>query len=262
MRMSKDGLCVIVTGSASGLGAATAAILAKDGARIVVNYASSQKEAEQTADLCRSAGGEVVVVQGDVSRDEDCRKIAAAAAPWGRLDALINNAGTTKHMAHDNLDGLSAEDFQRIFGVNTIGPFQMVRAARSLLEVGAKASGHASTVVNVSSVAGISGVGSSVAYAASKGALNTMTLSLARALAPLIRVNTVCPGYIDTPWFTKGRGVDGAAKVRDSVVAKVPLKRASTAEDVAGLVCFLATPQSSNMTGEIVRMDAGAHLIA
>jgi 3-oxoacyl-[acyl-carrier protein] reductase len=262
MRMSKDGLCVIVTGSASGLGAATAAILAKDGARIVVNYASSQKEAEQTADLCRSAGGEVVVVQGDVSSDEDCRKIAAAAAPWGRLDALINNAGTTKHMAHDNLDGLSAEDFQRIFGVNTIGPFQMVRAARSLLEAGAQASGHASTVVNVSSVAGISGVGSSVAYAASKGALNTMTLSLARALAPLIRVNTVCPGYIDTPWFTKGRGVDGAAKVRDSVVAKVPLKRASTAEDVANLVCFLATQQSSNMTGEIVRMDAGGHLIA
>jgi 3-oxoacyl-[acyl-carrier protein] reductase len=262
MSMSKDGLCVIVTGSASGLGAATAAILARDGARIVVNYSSSQKEAEQTADLCRSAGGDVVVVQGDVSRDEDCRKIAAAAAPWGRLDALINNAGTTKHMAHDNLDGLSMEDFQRIFGVNTIGPFQMVRAARSLLEAGATASGRASTVVNVSSVAGISGVGSSVAYAASKGALNTMTLSLARALAPLIRVNTVCPGYIDTPWFTKGRGVDGAAKVRDSVVSKVPLKRASTAEDVAGLVCFLATPASSNMTGEIVRMDAGAHLIA
>src|ERR1700761_6546401 len=262
MLMSKDGLCVIVTGSASGLGAATAAILAKDVARIVINYASSQKDAEETADRCRSAGGEVVVVQGDVSRDEDCRTIAAAAASWGRLDVLINNAGTTKHVPHDNMDGLSAEDFQRIFSVNTIGPFQMVRAARSLLEAGAQASGRASTVVNVSSVAGISGVGSSVAYAASKGALNTMTLSLARALAPLIRVNTVCPGYIDTPWFTKGRGVDGAAKVRDSVIAKVPLKRASTAEDVAALVCFLATSQSSNMTGEIVRMDAGAHLIA
>jgi NAD(P)-dependent dehydrogenase (short-subunit alcohol dehydrogenase family) len=261
MRMSKDGLCVIVTGSASGLGAATAAVLAKDGARIVINYASSQKEAEETADLCRTAGGEVVVVQGDVSRDEDCRKIAAAAAPWGRLDALINNAGTTKHVAHNNLDGLSAEDFQRIFGVNTIGPFQMVRAARSLLEAGATASGRASTVVNVSSVAGISGIGSSVAYAASKGALNTMTLSLARALAPLIRVNAVCPGYIDTPWFTKGRGVDGAAKVRDAVLAKVPLKRASTAEDVAGVVCFLATQQSSNMTGEVLQIDAGAHLI-
>ena len=192
--MSKDGMCVVITGSASGLGAATAASLAKGGARIVINYSSSQKEAEQTADLCRTAGAEVVVVQGDVSRDEDCKKIVAAAAPWGRLDALINNAGTTKHMAHGNLDGLSAEDFQRMFGVNTIGPFQMVRAARSLLEAGANASGRPSAVVNVSSVAGISGVGSSVAYAASKGALNTITYSLARALAPLIRVNTVCPG--------------------------------------------------------------------
>ena len=259
--MSGDGLCVIITGSASGLGAATAAILAKDGARIVVNYSSSQKEAEATADLCRAAGGEVVVVQGDVSRDEDCKRIVAAAAPWGRVDALINNAGTTKHVAHDNLDGLSAEDFQRLFGVNTIGPFQMVRAARALLEAGAKASGRASAVVNVSSVAGISGIGSSVAYAASKGALNTITYSLARALAPLIRVNTVCPGYIDTPWFTKGRGAEAAAKVRDSVIAKVPLKRASTAEEVAGLVCFLATPPSSNITGEVMRVDAGLHLV-
>jgi 3-oxoacyl-[acyl-carrier protein] reductase len=261
MRMSLDGLCAIVTGSATGLGAATAAILAKGGARIVVNYSSSRKEAEQTADLCRTAGGEVVVVQGDVSRDEDCRKIVAAAAPWGRLDALINNAGTTKHMPHGNLDGLSAVDFQRLFGVNTIGPFQMVRAARSQLEAGAKAAGCASAVVNVSSVAGISGIGSSIAYAASKGALNTITYSLARALAPLIRVNTVCPGYMDTPWFTKGRGEDAAKQVRDSVIAKVPLKRASTAQDVAELVCFLATPRSSNMTGEVVRMDAGAHLV-
>jgi NAD(P)-dependent dehydrogenase (short-subunit alcohol dehydrogenase family) len=259
--MSKDGLCAVVTGSASGLGAATAAILAKGGARIVINYSSSQKEAEQTADVCRSAGADVVVVQGDVSRDEDCRKIAAAAAAWGRLDVLINNAGTTKHVPHGDLDGLSSEDFQRLFGVNTIGPFQMLRAARALLEAGAKASGRASSVVNVSSVAGISGIGSSVAYAASKGALNTITLSLARALAPLIRVNAVCPGYIDTPWFTKGRGVEGAAKVRDAVVAKVPLKRASSAEDVANVVCFLASPQSGNMTGEIVRIDAGAHLI-
>ena len=259
--MASDGLCVVITGSASGLGAATAASLAKDGARIVINYSSSQKEAEQTADACRAAGAEVVVVQGDVSRDEDCRKIAAAAAPWGRLDALINNAGTTKHMAHGNLDGLSAEDFQRLFGVNTIGPFQMIRAARSLLEAGANASGRASAVVNVSSVAGISGVGSSVAYAASKGALNSITYSLARALAPLIRVNTVCPGYIDTPWFTKGRGEAGAKAVRDSVIAKVPLKVASTADDIAQLVCFLASPASGSMTGEFVRMDAGMHLI-
>ena len=263
--MSKDGLCAIVTGSASGLGAATAAILAKgsngSGAKIVVNYSNSKTEAEATADLCRKAGAEVVVVQGDVSRDEDCKKIAAAAAPWGGLDVLVNNAGTTKHVAHDNMDGLSAEDFQRIYAVNTIGPFQMIRAARSLLEAAAKASGRSSAVVNVSSVAGIGGAGSSVAYAASKGALNTMTQSLARALAPLIRVNTVCPGYIDTPWFTKGRGEAGAKAVRDAVIARVPLKSASTADDIAQLVCFLALPQSGQMTGEFVRMDAGMHLI-
>jgi NAD(P)-dependent dehydrogenase (short-subunit alcohol dehydrogenase family) len=260
--MAKDNLCAIVTGSASGLGAATAEILARSGARLVINYSSSQKEAEATADACRKAGAaEVLVAQGDVSKDEDCRKIVAAAGGWGRLDILVNNAGTTKHVAHADLDGLSAEDFQRVYGVNTIGPFQMVRAARSLLEAGANASGRPSAVVNVSSVAGISGVGSSIAYAASKGALNTMTLSLSRALAPLIRVNTVCPGYIDTPWFTKGRGEAGAKQVRDSVVAKVPLKVASSAEDIAQLVCFLAMPASSNMTGEVVRMDAGMHLI-
>lgn len=259
--MSKDGLNAIVTGSASGLGAATAAILAKGGGRIAVNYSNSKKEAEETADLCRKAGAEVVVVQGDVSRDEDCKKIVAAVGGWARLDILVNNAGTTKHVPHDNMDGLSAEDFQRIYAVNTIGPFQMIRAARAMLEAAAKASGRASAVVNVSSVAGISGGGSSVAYAASKGALNTMTQSLARALAPLIRVNTVCPGYIDTPWFTKGRGEAGAKQVRDSVIARVPLRSASTAEDIAQLVCFLALPQSGQMTGEFVRMDAGMHLI-
>ncbi|MDE5458928.1 SDR family oxidoreductase [Bradyrhizobium sp. CSA112] len=260
--MSGNGLCAIVTGSASGLGAATAGLWAKGGARIVVNYSTSQEEAEATAEACRKAGAaEVVVVQGDVSRDDDCRKIVAGAAPWGRLDVLVNNAGITKHVPHHDLDGLSAEDFQRIYAVNTIGPYQMIRAARSLLEVGAKVSGLPSAVVNVSSVAAISGASSSVAYSASKGALNAMTLPLARALAPLIRVNTVCPDYIDTPWFAKGRGEAGARQVRDTVVARVPLKAVSTAKDVAQLVCFLASPASSHMTGECVRIDAGMHLI-
>ena len=259
--MSQDGFCAIVTGSASGLGAATATMLAKQGVRIVVNYASSKTEAEQTADLCRTAGAEVIVVQGDVSRDEDCKAIAAAAAPWGQLHALVNNAGTTKHVPHADLGGLSADDFHRIYGVNTVGAFQMVRASRGLLEAGAKASGRASAVVNISSVAGLSGAGSSVAYAASKGALNSMTMSLARALAPLIRVNAVCPGYIDTPWFEKGRGAAAAKQVRDMVTAKVPLRVASSAEDIAQLVCFLATTPSGNMSGELVRMDAGLHLV-
>jgi NAD(P)-dependent dehydrogenase (short-subunit alcohol dehydrogenase family) len=260
--MAKDSLRAIVTGSASGLGAATAQILAASGARLIINYSSSKTEAEAAAEACRKAGAaEVLVVQGDVSKDEDCRRIVAAASGWGKLDILVNNAGTTKHVTYGDLDGLSAEDFHRLYGVNTVGPFQMVRAARSLLEAGAKASGRTSAVVNVSSVAGINGVGSSMAYAASKGALNTLTRSLAVALAPLIRVNAVCPGYIDTPWFTKGRGEEGAKKVRDNVVSKVPLKVASSAEDIAQLVCFLALPASANMTGEAVRMDAGMHLI-
>jgi NAD(P)-dependent dehydrogenase (short-subunit alcohol dehydrogenase family) len=259
--MSKGGLRVIVTGSASGLGAASAAILAKEGARLVINYSSSKDDAEKTAEVCRKAGAaDVVVAQGDVSRDDDCKRIVAAAEKWGGLDVLINNAGTTKHVVLDNLDGLSAEDFQRIYAVNTVGPYQMVRAARALLESAARETGRASAVVNVSSVAGIEGYGSSIAYAASKGALNTMTLSLARALAPLIRVNTVCPGYIDTPWFTKGRGAEAAKNIRETYTAKTPLKIASTADDIAQAVCFLARPLSGHMTGELLRMDAGLHL--
>jgi NAD(P)-dependent dehydrogenase (short-subunit alcohol dehydrogenase family) len=250
-----------VTGSASGLGAATALQIAKDGARVIVNYSSSKKEAEETADLCRKAGAaEVLVVQGDVSKDEDCKKLAAAAAPWGRLDALVNNAGTTKHVPnHAKMEDLSAEDFHRVYGVNVVGSFQMIRAARALLEEGSRKSGLPSAVVNISSVAGLMGGGSSVAYAASKGALNIMTLSLARALAPLIRVNGVCPGYIDTPWW-KGRGQEGIDKQRETTKARMPLKVASKPEDIAELVTFLAGPASRHMTGEYIRIDAGGHL--
>ncbi len=259
--MSFEGLCVLVTGSASGLGAATALQIAKDGARVIVNYSSSKKEAEETADLCRKAGAaEVLVVQGDVSKDEDCKKLAAAAAPWGRLDALVNNAGTTKHVPnHAKMEDLSAEDFHRVYGVNVVGSFQMIRAARALLEEGSRKSGLPSAVVNISSVAGLMGGGSSVAYAASKGALNIMTLSLARALAPLIRVNGVCPGYIDTPWW-KGRGQEGIDKQRETTKARMPLKVASKPEDIAELVTFLAGPASRHMTGEYIRIDAGGHL--
>ncbi|RXH23644.1 SDR family NAD(P)-dependent oxidoreductase [Bradyrhizobium zhanjiangense] len=260
--MSKNPLCVIITGSASGLGAATAALWARGGARIVVNYSKSQKEADATAEACRKAGAaEVLVVQGDVSRDDDCRKIVAAAAKWGRLDVLVNNAATTKHVPHHDLAGLSADEFQRIYAVNTVGAFQMIRAARSLLEAGAKVSERSAAIVNVSSVAAISGPSSSIAYSASKGALNAMTLPLARALAPSIRVNTICPDYIDTPWFTKTRGEKAAREVRNAVEASSPLKLVPTAEDIAHLVCFLASPESSSMTGECVRIDAGLHLI-
>ncbi|MDE2464675.1 MAG: SDR family NAD(P)-dependent oxidoreductase, partial [Alphaproteobacteria bacterium] len=194
---SLDGKTAIVTGSASGIGAATAMRLASRGARVLVNYAKSAAEAEEVVATIRAAGGTADAVKANVAEDSDCRGLVQAAVTrWGGIDILINNAGTTKFAAHHDLDALSAEDFAHIYAVNTIGPFQMVRAARAALA----ASGDG-TVVNVSSIAGVLGMGSSIAYAASKGALNTMTLSLARALAPSIRVNAVCPGFVATAWF-------------------------------------------------------------
>jgi NAD(P)-dependent dehydrogenase (short-subunit alcohol dehydrogenase family) len=252
-----DGKVVLVTGSSTGLGAAIAIGAAKRGAKaIVVNYASSAKEAEATADLCRKAGAAVEVVQGDVGKDEDCRKIAKAAEKFGKVDALANNAGITKIVPnHADMNALGMEDFQRLYAVNTVGPFQMIRAARPLLEAAGK-----SSVLMTSSIAAVTGVGSSVAYAASKGALNTMTLSLARALAPKIRVNAICPGFIDTPWFTKGVGAQAAAALRENVAKQAPLKEASKAEDVADPALFLLSDHARHITGETLMIDAGMHL--
>ena len=147
--MSEQHRVAIVTGSASGIGAATAIELARRGWRVVVNYANSAAGAQQVVDQCVQAGGQAIAVQADVSVDADCRRLVQSAiTQWGRLDALVNNAGTTKFVAHANLDGLSAEDFQLIYATNVIGPFQMTRAAASAL----KDSGRGA-VVNVSSVA-------------------------------------------------------------------------------------------------------------
>jgi 3-oxoacyl-[acyl-carrier protein] reductase len=252
-----DGKVILVTGSSTGLGAAIAIGAAKRGAKaVIVNYASSAKEAEATADLCRKAGADVAVVQGDVAEDADCKKIAEAAVKFGKLDALANNAGITKMAPnHGDLNALSKEDFFRLYGVNTVGPFQMLRAARPLLEAAAKPS-----VLMTSSIAAVTGVGSSVAYAASKGALNTMTITLARALAPKIRVNAICPGFIDTPWFSKTVGDQATAALRERVIANSPLKEASKAEDIADPALFLLSDHSRHITGETLMIDAGMHL--
>lgn len=248
---------VVVTGASTGLGRAVAVAVAEQGAKaVVINYARNQADAEETAAQVRSHGAEAVLVQGDVADDADCRKIAAAAEPYGRVDALFNNAGTTTFNAHANLDGVSADDFQKLYAVNVVGPYQMVRACRALLE----AAPRPGAVVMTASIAGVTGIGSSVPYAASKGALNTMTLSLARALAPKIRVNSVCPGFIDTPWFGKGVGEAAAARVRENAAAGTPLKAASTAEDIAASAVFLGSPASRHITGETLLVDAGSHL--
>jgi NAD(P)-dependent dehydrogenase (short-subunit alcohol dehydrogenase family) len=248
---------VVVTGASTGLGRAVAVETAAQGAKaVVINYARSREEAEETARLCAAQGAETVLVQGDVASDDDCRKIAAAAEKFGRIDALFNNAGTTTFAGHADMAAVSADDFQRLYAVNVVGPFQMIRAARSLLE----AAPQPGAVVNTSSIAGVVGIGSSVPYAASKGALNTMTVSLARALAPKIRVNAICPGFIDTPWFGKGIGEAAAERVRANAAANTPLKVASSADDIAASAVFLASPYSRHVTGETLIVDAGSHL--
>ncbi|THD80587.1 MAG: SDR family oxidoreductase [Phenylobacterium sp.] len=251
------GFVVVVTGASTGLGRAIAVETASRGAAaVVINYASNAADAEETGRQVEALGAKAVLVQGDVAQDADCRKIAAAAEPFGRIDALFNNAGTTTFAAHGNMDAVSADDFLRLYSVNVVGAFQMVRACRTLLE----AAPQAGAVVNTASIAGVTGIGSSVPYAASKGALTTMTLSLARALAPQIRVNAVCPGFIDTPWFGKGLGEAGAERVRANAAANTPLKAASTPEDIAAATVFLASPAARHVTGETLLVDAGSHL--
>lgn len=252
-----DGRIVLITGASTGLGAAMAVGAATRGARaVILNFARSQTEAQATAEAVRAAGAEAVLAQGDVADDEACKAIVAKAAPYGRIDALANNAGVTKFApAHADLDALTAADFERIFAVNVIAPFQMLRAARPLLEAAERAS-----VLMVSSIAGVTGIGSSVAYAASKGALNTMTLSLARVLGPRIRVNALCPGFIDTPWHEKGLAPEAVERVREGTKRMTPLQVASTAEDIADAALFFLSDASRHVTGETLLVDAGLHL--
>jgi NAD(P)-dependent dehydrogenase (short-subunit alcohol dehydrogenase family) len=248
---------MLVTGSATGLGAAIAVGAAERGAKaVVLNCTKSIREAEETAARVRKAGAEALIAQGDVADDAACRAIAQAAATFGRIDALVNNAGTTKQVPnHADMDGLSSDDFHRLWGVNVVGPFQMVRAARSLLEAAEKPS-----VLMVSSIAGVTGIGSSVAYAATKGALNTMTISLARALAPKIRVNALCPGFIDTRWFPDAFGEETTQRIRENVANTTPLKAASKPEDIADAGLFLISDAARHITGETLLVDAGLHL--
>ena len=252
-----DGKIVLVTGASTGLGAALAVGAATRGAKaVVITYASNKAEAEATAEAVRAAGAEPVLAQGDVSDNNACIDIAEAAAKFGRIDALANNAGTTKQVPnHANLDGLTGEDFARIYAVNVIGPFQMIRAARPLLEASDRAA-----VLMVSSIAGVTGIGSSVAYAASKGALNTMTIDLARALAPKIRVNAICPGFIDTPWHAKGLSSEQIERMREGTKAITPLNAASMPEDIADAGLFFLSDASRHVTGETLLVDAGLHL--
>ncbi len=253
--MDIHGGVVIVTGSATGVGAACAKLLASKGCNVVINYTKSEAEARETQAACEAMGVETLLVQADVANDADCRRMAEAAIErWGRIDGLINNAGATKFVNHADLEGLTAEDFQRIYAVNVIGPYQMTRAVAPQM----KAQGRGA-IVNISSIAGVMGIGSSIAYAASKGALNTMTLSLARALGPEIRVNAICPGFIQGRWLRSGLGDAAYEAALQAQERTTPLRRAGTPEDMAQAAVWFIEG-ADLVTGELLIVDAGAHL--
>jgi 3-oxoacyl-[acyl-carrier protein] reductase len=240
----------VITGSASGIGAATAIELSKRGWNVAINYSKSEAEAKKVAAKCRDS----IVVQADIGDDAQCRKLVQAAMDkWGRVDALVNNAGTTKFVKHTDLEGLSADDFLRIYRLNVVGPFQMARACAAALK---EAKG---AVVNVSSVASLLGTGSSIAYAASKAALNSVTKSLARVLGPEVRVNAVLPGYVDTPWQTGALGQEKANQAAAHYSSMVPLKDYARPEDIAETIVWLIEG-GRQVTGETIFVDGGMHI--
>jgi 3-oxoacyl-[acyl-carrier protein] reductase len=225
------GAAAVVTGSSSqgGVGAACAELLAARGCNVVVNYATNKAGADDVVAACRKAGGEAIAVKADVAKDEDCRRLVQAAVDrWGRLDVLINKAAVTRTIPHQRFELLDAAEFQRVYAVNLIGNYQMCRAAAPHL----KAAGDA-TIVNISSIGAMRGAGSSIAYAASKGALNTLTVSMARALAPQVRVNALCPGGLLGSWTRKIMTEEQyQARVRQAE-SEFPLKRGIWPIDVA-----------------------------
>jgi len=244
-------VCVI-TGSSSGIGAASAIVFSQRGWDVCVNYSKDPKPAENIAAICRGHGADVLIERADVSHDEQCAELAKRVkAHFGRCDALVNNAGTTKFVDLKDLDGISAADFQNIYAVNVIGPFQMIRAFAPLLRNSANAA-----VVNVSSIAPLIGGGSSVGYIASKGALNALSLVLARVLGPQIRVNVVAPGMVDSPWLRNGLGPERFEAMLRNYESTSALNSLVLPEEVAETVYYLGAV-ASKTTGEVHLVDAG-----
>jgi len=242
----------VVTGGATGVGAATALALARRGYNVAIVYSRSAGEAEESVAACKAAGADAVAIQGDVADDAACRAaVDAAVKRFGRIDALINSAGTTQFVPLSDLDGQSAADFQKVYAVNVIGPYQMARAAAPHMRRGGNGA-----IVNVSSVGSLNGNGSSYSYVTSKAALNTLTLALARNLAPEIRVNAVLPGLIETRWLKVGLGDEAYQRVRDGWADAAALQKTCTADDVAQTIVWLAA-DAALVTGQLLTVDGG-----
>lgn len=240
---SLHGQVVVVTGSSSGIGAATARAFADAGASVLVNSARSVADGEAVAGSLPDA----LYVQGDITETGvPERLVAAALERWERLDTLVNNAGTTALIPHHDLQAASVDVWRRIFEVNVFGTWAMSVAAMPALR-----EAHGS-IVNVASVAGVRPTGSSIPYAASKAALNHMTVLLAKVVGPEVRVNAVAPGLVDTPW-TEDWDV-----IREVVRQVAPLKRTGQPEDVADMILALA--RAAYVTGQVLVIDGGLSL--
>lgn len=249
---SGDRPVALITGGGTGVGAACALQLAGRGYDVVVNYSRSAGDAEKVASEAAGLGVDAVALRGSVAEDADCRRmVEETMARFGRLDVLVNSAGTTQFVALHELDAQNAADFQRIYAVNVVGTYQMARAAEPHL----RRSGRGA-VVNISSIAALTGNGSSIAYIASKGALNTLTLTLARLLSPEVRVNAVLPGLIDTRWFVEGIGAESFSAVKQSFVSASALEEVCSADDVADAVTFLVC-DARMITGQLLPVEAG-----
>lgn len=248
----------LITGAASGIGAATALRFARGGWSVAIGRfdAATHDAASAVEARCREAGADTLVFDADVREDAHCRAaVRAVAARWGRLDALVQCAGTTRVIPHAALEQIDADEFERVYGVNAIGLFQMARAGAALLRASA-APGTSSSVINVSSLAGVNGTGSSLAYAASKGAVNTMTLSLARSLAPEVRVNAIAPGMVDDGLLSRALDAASYRGVLARMTDTAPLKRVSQPAEIAELAWFLAT-QAPAITGQVLCAENG-----
>ena len=249
--MDVQGKVAIVTGGGTGVGRATALDLARRGCAVAVNYSRSAAEAEETAAAVLRLGVRSIAFRADVADDAACRALVdATVQELGRVDVLVQSAGVTSFIPHANLDAVGAEDWQRILGVNLVGAFQMARAVKAPMDAAG-----AGVIVNVSSVAGIAGVGSSIPYCASKAAMNNLTITLARALAPRIRVVAVAPGFITGRWLAGGLGA-AYEPVKKAMEAKSPLGRVCEPEDVSAAILSLICG-SDLVTGVVVPVEGG-----
>ena len=245
-----EGKVAIVTGAAVGIGRAIAIACGRQGAKVVVNYSKSRQEAEKTADLVRQGGGDPLLVQADVARDQQVRAMVAQTLDrFGRVDLLVNNAGITAFVPFSDLEGLTDEIWDRLFGVNVKGTFFCCRAVAGPM----RRQGHG-RIINISSVAGLQAQGSSMAYCASKAAVVHLSKCLARTLGPEIRVNVIAPGFIaDTRWNEGRPDLEATTEKQRQAAA---LKRVGTSEDIVDAALYLATG-ADFMTGAVLIVDGG-----